>query len=553
VGVAAKFGIKGDFELTAGFEIVEAEPPKEGRGVYFELYLMTETSSGEALSFNRMVLQDGREVYASARMSSNKAGGRNIIFQGEEIPAPRKSGQLRITRLGSKIFLSVREDAGANFRVLYRAELGAEDVKFLRLGANPGGGPHAVDLRIHDLRVRVAGAEAVKNPYQKSGPSGGQKDIAPKAKTDIVDQKAIGELITQLGDESFAKREAASKRLAGLGEPAFDLLEKAAKDGPDLEVRSRAADVMRVISKSFLWEVRRFEGHAAEHQRMATRVVITPDGRRAVSSGSGMLRSWDIESGKQVLAFGPITTPNYWVLTLSKDATRVIAGGHDNSARVFDLATGKQLQQFVGHTTLIAGAILLADGKRAITASYDPSPRLWDVQTGKEILTFENNGEAVRCLAVSPDGKMLAGVHFPATTVINGTVSLWDIDTGKVIRAMEGRSTAINTVSFSPDGKTLLDGTLRVWDVASGQELKQFKGRPEGIKYAVFTPDGRRILTGGDNPKSMLRVWDVASGNLILESAPFGGGIMCVAALPDNQRCMAATRDGMLWLWQWKR
>jgi hypothetical protein len=38
VGVARRLTVRGDFEITAGFEIVAADPPKLGRGVYFELY-----------------------------------------------------------------------------------------------------------------------------------------------------------------------------------------------------------------------------------------------------------------------------------------------------------------------------------------------------------------------------------------------------------------------------------------------------------------------------------------------------------------------------------
>jgi len=342
--------------------------------------------------------------------------------------------------------------------------------------------------------------------------------------------------------------------LAEIGAPAHELLGKAAKDATDLETRTRAADVARGMDRLFLQEVRRFQGYADETDHKVTRVVVSPDGRRAVSSGSAMLRYWDIQSSKQILDFGPIPKPCYWVLTLSKDGARAIAGGHDNIARVFDLATGKQLQQFVGHTGNVSAAILLGDGSRALTASApDRSIRLWDVQTGNQTLAFDQTGDAVRCMGVSPDGKILVAAHFPEGKANNGTLRLWDIGTGKTLGALEGSTTATGTVSFSPDGKTVLDGTLRLWDVATRKELKPFKDRPEGILYAVFTPDGKRILTGGENPRSTLRVWDVATGELILESEKLGGGILCVAALPDNERCMTATRDGVIRLWQWKR
>ncbi len=55
-----------------------------------------------------------------------------------------------------------------------------------------------------------------------------------------VDEKTIRDLIKQLGDDSFEKREEATKRLTVIGEPVRELVKKAALDNPDAEVRQRA-------------------------------------------------------------------------------------------------------------------------------------------------------------------------------------------------------------------------------------------------------------------------------------------------------------------------
>jgi hypothetical protein len=159
VGVATRLRVHGDFEITAGFEIVAAEPPKQGRGVYFEVYLKTNSPTSKGFAFTRYVLPNGREVYECGLKATNQQGNRETLFNGEHIAAKGKSGQLRITRIGPTIMLSVHDDAGEGFRFLYRVDLGTEDVTYLRLGANPGGAPCAIDLRIHDVRVRCAAKE----------------------------------------------------------------------------------------------------------------------------------------------------------------------------------------------------------------------------------------------------------------------------------------------------------------------------------------------------------------------------------------------------------
>jgi hypothetical protein len=59
----------------------------------------------------------------------------------------------------------------------------------------------------------------------------------------------IDALIRQLGSPRFREREAASKRLIGIGEPAFEALHRAASTSPDLETSRRAARLMRLVGK----------------------------------------------------------------------------------------------------------------------------------------------------------------------------------------------------------------------------------------------------------------------------------------------------------------
>src|SRR5262249_34722886 len=66
------------------------------------------------------------------------------------------------------------------------------------------------------------------------------KTVAAGVKSADADEKAIRALVAQLGDDDFDNRQAAEKRLAAIGEPALELLRKAAKENTDAEVRARA-------------------------------------------------------------------------------------------------------------------------------------------------------------------------------------------------------------------------------------------------------------------------------------------------------------------------
>jgi hypothetical protein len=75
-----------------------------------------------------------------------------------------------------------------------------------------------------------------------AGVGGLRGDSGTAAKLDRV-----AALIKQLGSDAFAEREAAGKELEDIGEPALAALRKAAASGDDLEIRRRAAHIIRTI------------------------------------------------------------------------------------------------------------------------------------------------------------------------------------------------------------------------------------------------------------------------------------------------------------------
>jgi len=384
-----------------------------------------------------------------------------------------------------------------------------------------------------------------------------QQDNGPQAKKPAADEKTIRDLIKQLGDNSFEVREKADKQLQVLGEAALKLLRQAAKADGDLETRQRADQLVRAITSGMFREVRRFEGHNSLELPWLNRVVVTPDGKQAITVGADGLRVWDLEGGQQLLAIAQPKTSGYcWALAISKTGDRVIAGAVDGIARVYEVKTGKKLQELAGHSNMIWGVGFLAGGKQAVTGGWDRSLRVWDLEKGKELRRLEGVKYNVRCLAVSPDEKTVAAGQVDSENNNDantaGVVRLWNLENGKEIRAMEGHTREISSVAFAPDGKTVLsssfDTTMRLWDVASGKLLKEFVGHGSRVEGAAFTPNGRFVMSCGNG--GSVRVWDVESATQLYESPPVRSVLTALAVLPDGLGCITVGQDSSVRLWR---
>jgi WD40 repeat protein len=55
------------------------------------------------------------------------------------------------------------------------------------------------------------------------------------------------------------------------------------------------------------------------------------------------------------------------------------------------------------------------------TASMDKTVKLWYATSGKELATLRGHANAVKCVAFSPDGRMLASGSW------DSTAKVWDV------------------------------------------------------------------------------------------------------------------------------
>ncbi len=145
------------------------------------------------------------------------------------------------------------------------------------------------------------------------------------------------------------------------------------------------------------------------------------------------------------------------------------------------------------------------DGKTGLTF------RVWKTSVGKERLVAKvMKAENLTAAAFSRDGRIAVATLGLGST--SGKIQVWDLKTSRVIATMESKPAlnAVRTLAFSPDGRMLASGgennAARLWEVSSG--LERYRYAYGSKQHAVaFSPSGSTLAYVSIEAPVML--WDV--------------------------------------------
>jgi len=155
-GVAWRFHARGDFVVTAKYEILNLERPKKGWAVGAELYLRVKNPSKDGVSFSRILPPDGMPKLSFTYMTNGDDGKRVAKFPKHE-PATDRSmrGAFRVAREGTALIASFAE-ADDDFKELQRIpDIGNADIDLIRFAGLGGGDPNAVlDMRMIEFNLQ---------------------------------------------------------------------------------------------------------------------------------------------------------------------------------------------------------------------------------------------------------------------------------------------------------------------------------------------------------------------------------------------------------------
>ena len=241
-------------------------------------------------------------------------------------------------------------------------------------------------------------------------------------------------------------------------------------------------------------------------------------------------------------------------VAFSPDSRLVATGSNDNSARLWDVASGREVRR-LPHESAVNSVAFHPAGTYLATGSADGKLRVFEVTGGRlmyerihdreirrhtrrleggriiEDVTRLRETAAVREVGFSPDGRYLAAIS------TDGGVSLSNVDSKSVRHAWYAGISGL-ALAFSRDGTKLATANgdfAFVWDVETGKQLfSATHGQPrqDGLLWiddVSFSPDGGALATAGRDATA--RIWNLVSGQeevrlkhpLGVDTVAFGG------------------------------
>jgi len=252
-----------------------------------------------------------------------------------------------------------------------------------------------------------------------------------------------------------------------------------------------------------------------------TFAAFSPDNRvlLTISESDKQCHFWSLETGEEINRFGAAVERAIF----STDGSCVLVASRDHVIRIFDARTGKALRRLdATFESTPVMAIASSEIGRIITsapvgaAGFDPVN--WDIATGKSLSTFKGHTAPVTALALSPDSCSTASAQSAAPPAAAKAGEPAKNDPNVITKSnpppiiIPRGIRAGNFAGVVPAGGPIASGIIRLSTTGPGEPvLREIQCAFTPI-HLGFSPDSKMIYAAS---ATTFGAWSLATGEPI--------------------------------------
>ncbi|KAF7249205.1 hypothetical protein EG68_09067 [Paragonimus skrjabini miyazakii] len=314
--------------------------------------------------------------------------------------------------------------------------------------------------------------------------------------------------------------------------------------------------------------------------------------RRGKTVPEGLAKSRSISEYQQIashVGLHSASMPGILSVDISKASPdRIVTGGNDKNAVVFNLSSAQVVSILRGHTKKVTSVVYHPSEELVFTGSPDTTVRVWGVEQGQCASVIRAHKGAITGLSVHATGDYLLSSSSDGQWAFSDlrrgrvlvrvsavdksgnqqwspdtTVRVWGVEQGQCASVIRAHKGAITGLSVHATGDYLLssssDGQWAFSDLRRGRVLVRVSavdksGNQQSLTCAQFHPDGLILGTGtGDGE---VKIWDVKERRNV---ANFGHGtgayqpVTAIAFSENGYYLATGGADGQIKLWDLRK
>ena len=306
-----------------------------------------------------------------------------------------------------------------------------------------------------------------------------------------------------------------------------------------------------IVSSRLAWRAQRAEQEQSRLRDLAE--------AKAAESRLRLIRRY-VAEGNRLTEQGLPLAALPWLVQALELETGDPQRESDERLRIAQALVGApQLRLHLSQGKSVNCLALSPDGSLLATGSDDGTVRISTVADGGQVSTNLLMPGTVRRVRFSADGALVVAVDK------SGRARVWNAASGEaltpIFQADDFNENSLGNLAdqlkpeanFSPNGKFLLlawgSKSAQLREARSGHLIRQFT-HAEVVYQAVFSPDGRLVLTSSKDGTA--QVWDTATGKPAGPALKHGGFVAWAQFSSDGNTVMTVRDRHDVQLWDWR-